>query len=116
VPGEPAVAPQTKEKQRAYDNIEHIRRSIRCLRPAGGRDRGAFLRRSSNRRPSTRRLDEFRNGAERIASADSITEFVPGFLISSLGIVPVTVTDPGAHGSTGATSTRVQAIINGVRH
>jgi hypothetical protein len=41
------------------------------------------------------------------SSADSITVFVPNFLIGSTGTVPVTVTNPGSAGSTGGTSTRV---------
>lgn len=47
---------------------------------------------------------------DRIAAdtdADSITVFVPNFLISSPGIVPVTVTNPGTATSTGGTSNRV---------
>ncbi len=39
-------------------------------------------------------------------SADIITVSVPGFLIASPGLVPVTVTNPGTSGSTGGTSNR----------
>ena len=40
-------------------------------------------------------------------NADSITVSVPAILISSPGLVPVTVTNPGTSGNTGGTSTRV---------
>src|SRR5262249_34463646 len=38
---------------------------------------------------------------------DSITVFVPSFLIGAPGIVPITVTNPGTATSTGGTSNRV---------
>jgi hypothetical protein len=42
---------------------------------------------------------------------DSITVFVPGFLVASTGTVPITVTNPGTGGSTGGTSNRVYLSI-----
>ena len=47
---------------------------------------------------------------DRIAGdtdSNTITVFVPSFLIGSTGTVPVTVTNPGNPGNTGGTSTRV---------
>jgi hypothetical protein len=43
---------------------------------------------------------------------DSITVFVPSFLIGSPGIVPVTVTNPGTAASTGGTSSRVSFSVS----
>ena len=45
-------------------------------------------------------------------SPDSITVSVPGFLVSSPGVVPITVTNPGTGGTTGGTSTRVLFTVN----
>ena len=44
-------------------------------------------------------------------SSDSITVFVPSFLIGSPGTVPVTVTNPGTPTSTGGTSNRVSFAV-----
>ena len=54
----------------------------------------------------TVRLDRMAGGSE------SITVFVPAFLIGSPGIVPVTVSNPGNPSSTGGTSTRVFFTVN----
>lgn len=42
---------------------------------------------------------------------DTITVFVPAYLISSPGTVPITVTNPGTSGSTGGTSNRAYLTI-----
>jgi hypothetical protein len=52
---------------------------------------------------------------DRIAgstSPDSITVSVPAFLVSSPGVMPITVTNPGTGGTTGGTSTRVLFTVN----
>jgi carboxypeptidase family protein len=46
-----------------------------------------------------------------VADPDSITIFVPAFLFTSPGTVPITVTNPGTNGNTGGTSNRVYLLI-----
>jgi hypothetical protein len=42
---------------------------------------------------------------------DTVTVFVPGYLIASPGTVPITVTNPGTAGTTGGTSNRAYLLI-----